>query len=810
MDPKLTVAALIEEVDRLRRRLSDLEAERATAPAESGASAELALDALMRHIPDGITIADAPDVTIRRVSDYGVAVTQRARETLEGIPAERHSEAWQVYYPDRRTLCPPEALPLTRATKSGEVVRNEEFILRLADGTEMPVLCNAGPIRDADGKLTGGVVAWRDIDDLKRAQRAVEESRERLRLAQAAAKLGIYDHDLVSGRIDCDARMRELWSVPRDMPISYELFMSGLHRADRAVMQAAVECALNPDGTGEYGAEYRVIGLSDGVERWIAGTGRVVFAESTPVRLVGTVSEITERKRAEAALRDVSTELRRTLDTAAAGLTRCSRDLRYLSANPAYARLVGIPLEQIVGRPIVEVMGAEAFEVIRPHVERVLRGERVEYEAELPCAAGHLNSLHVIYTPDTDDEGTIVGWVASVSDITDRKRAEEELRRAKAAAERASAEKTRFLATASHDLRQPLQALGLSISRLAARVEGDEKSARLAARADRAAKSLADLLNALLDVAQLDAGRIVPRVVDFPVADILEAIRDEFDALALSSGLRFEVKNCQDIIRGDPALLGRMVRNLVSNAMKYTPAGGEVTITCAKSDDGLLGIAVADTGVGIAKDQHAAVFEDFRQLGNPQRDRSKGLGLGLSIVARMARLLDHPVSLRSAPGQGSVFTVAVPLGEAVQTRRPAEALEVRGAGRILLVEDEELVADLLREILDDAGFDVLFAPTAEAAFRLLDGIGPGEPPLDAIIADYRLPGLTGLDAVLAARRRFPLIPAVLVTGDTFEQQLRGVEAQGIKLLQKPVHHSVVMDVLRDIAAQGEAISSPTR
>ena len=179
-------------------------------------------------------------------------------------------------------------------------------------------------------------------------------------------------------------------------------------------------------------AEYRMMSSDTAEERWINSQGHIFYdAQGEPLRMIGVNIDITERKQAEEALRVVSAELRQTLHTAATGLTHCSRDLRYLSANPAYAEWIGLPLEQIVGRPIVEVMGQAAFEIIRPRIERVLSGERVEYEDELPIA-GERKWIHAVYTPDRDASGNVVGWVASVMDITERKRIEEELKAANA------------------------------------------------------------------------------------------------------------------------------------------------------------------------------------------------------------------------------------------------------------------------------------------------------------------------------------------------------------------------------------------
>jgi PAS domain S-box-containing protein len=211
----------------------------------------------------------------------------------------------------------------------------------------------------------------------------------------------------------------------------YDEWVKRVRREDRLVGEASIQEALT-NKHDHWQAEYRIISANTAEERWIAAQSRIFYdAHDEPLRMIGVYSDITERKRSEEALRAVSAELRHTLHTAGTGLSHCSRDLRFLSANPAYANYIGLPLEQIVGRPMVEVLGEAAFEIIRPRIERVLSGERVEYEVELPIA-GERKWIHAIYTPDRDASGNVVSWVASVMDITERKRIEEELKAANA------------------------------------------------------------------------------------------------------------------------------------------------------------------------------------------------------------------------------------------------------------------------------------------------------------------------------------------------------------------------------------------
>jgi CheY-like chemotaxis protein len=242
-------------------------------------------------------------------------------------------------------------------------------------------------------------------------------------------------------------------------------------------------------------------------------------------------------------------------------------------------------------------------------------------------------------------------------------------------------------------------------------------------------------------------------------------------------------------------LLGRIVRNFILNAFKYTLPGGSVEIVCRERGDTLL-IEVTDTGVGIPKDKQSLIFEDFRQLDNAERDPSKGHGLGLSIVSRTARLLGHALSLRSAIGAGSTFGVAVPTAEPggeADTGAAAPSAPPRSL-RILLVKDNDLVADVMAETLSDTGSDVTVANSAEAAFEIVEA---AQHPFDAVISDFRLPGRSGVDAVAAVRRRWPSAQAVILTGDTSHSELRALPAQGIKLLLKPASAIELAELLAE-------------
>jgi two-component system, sensor histidine kinase len=372
----------------------------------------------------------------------------------------------------------------------------------------------------------------------------------------------------------------------------------------------------------------------------------------------------------------------------------------------------------------------------------------------------------------------------------------EQLTQQKGIAEEASVAKSRFLAAASHDLRQPMHAFGLYLGALGA-LNLPAQARVLSGKLYQCMHSMEDLFRALLDVSQLDAGAVHPRLDVFAIATVLERLRVEFEPQAQDKGLDLRVAPCSAWVRGDSALTERILRNLLSNAVRYTERG-RILVGCRRGPQRLR-LAVYDTGVGIALADQRRVFEEFLQLGNPQRDRSRGLGLGLSIVERLARLLALPLRLRSTPGRGSVFSVELPLAEpAARSIVPAQSAREADhslAGRtVVVVDDEQPILDATRSLLEAWGCTVVTAASGAEALACMSR----EPrPPDLLICDYRLgEGMNGEQVVQALRDEFNQeFPAILVTGDTAPQRLQELEASGLPVLHKPLEAQTLRQAL---------------
>jgi len=396
-----------------------------------------------------------------------------------------------------------------------------------------------------------------------------------------------------------------------------------------------------------------------------------------------------------------------------------------------------------------------------------------------------------------------------VQEIAERRAIETEMRHARDAAEAANLSKTRFLAAASHDLLQPLNAAKLFVSALTASAL-PEPEAGIARRVESAFSSVEALLNALLDISKLDAGGGETVIADFPVARILGPIAEEFRPIAAERGLRFEVVPSRAVIRSDPHYLRRIVQNLIANALKYTVEGG-VVVGCRPRGNALR-IEVWDSGVGIPAAERRRIFEEFHRIdaANPRAER--GMGLGLAIVDRASRLLGHGVDIRSGEGAGSMFAVTAPRGDPARVAEPQAAIEALDfadgeAGMIaLVVDDDPAVRAATAALLGRWGIDALEAASGDEAMAAAGQLGMAP---DVVLLDYHLSGgETGLEALARLRAAFGAdLRAILITADRSHAVALAAERAGAQLLTKPVAPAKLRSLLHWSRSERQSATS---
>ncbi len=395
------------------------------------------------------------------------------------------------------------------------------------------------------------------------------------------------------------------------------------------------------------------------------------------------------------------------------------------------------------------------------------------------------------------------GRVLTLTDITEHKRRERSLEAARQSAEQANRAKTHFLSVASHDLRQPIHALGLFFHNLAEQVRGPDTQPMIDA-VEETIRLIDGMLGDLLDISKLDARVVQPSFGAVEVNMLFKQLEAKFAPIAQERGNRLRIRPCRYWVRSDASMLLRILGNLLDNALKFTQHGRVLLAARVRGDR--LRCEIYDTGPGIPVENREEIFQEFHQLDNPQRDRRQGLGLGLAIVRRLTDLLGHRLSLSSIPGRGSCFVIELPLAEAetlapaAAPERPPPGEELRGL-RALLLDDDSLVQTAVGDLLRGWGCEVQVAAGLAEAEEL---VGQSQAP-DVMLVDYRLPGpCNGAEAIerLQARIGHP-VPALIVTADTAPECLQEAESKGYRLLHKPAQPAKLRSLLRHLVGRGE-------
>ncbi|MFQ6005360.1 MAG: hybrid sensor histidine kinase/response regulator, partial [Woeseia sp.] len=384
----------------------------------------------------------------------------------------------------------------------------------------------------------------------------------------------------------------------------------------------------------------------------------------------------------------------------------------------------------------------------------------------------------------------------------ERKKMEQEIIAARQAAERANKANSAFLAAASHDLRQPVQALSLLTGALR-RTTKEPLALEMIESQEHSLDAMTNLLNSLLDISRLDAGAVSPELEDFPIQRLIDRLSAEFSRQANHKGLTFDAESCEIIVRSDPNLLGEIIQNFVSNAIRYTDKGG-VQLRFEKPGDELC-LRVIDTGIGIEEDQLEDIFTEFHQCRTPGSNK-EGFGLGLAIVRRLADLLGHDVAVESQTGEGSCFCVSMPVvKEQSHSKMVAKSNDTTSdadiSGLVILIEDDVKVANAWGLLLEAEGYRVATAESASEAQAVVKHLDTNP---SLIISDFHLlDGSTGVEAVTSIRECVGNnVPAFIVSGDTSKVVQDARSLDNSEILSKPVNTTQLLDLARTAIVKG--------
>ncbi len=636
------------------------------------------------------------------------------------------------------TPCPGDACAIKAATAAGITVRVEDDVFWHKDGHAIPVAYSVAPMADA-GSIAGAVVTFADISERTRIQKALLSSAERLRVATDAAELGLWTWDPVT----CDVTWENargfdiLGMSTASGPVNADRFAAQfLHPDDITRFEHAVSVTLAEDRRFKF--EGRVM-RQDGELRWVELYGRSMQQAGTAAHLVGTIADITERKRAEVALFESRQSMENIISQAATGVVQSNTDGRITLVNQKFCDMVGYTEQELLGTCILDITAADFGGATRAVVDALAAGgpamviekQYLRRDGSRLWATSSVNGLRT-------QEGRFQGVVAMVVDDTERKRAEEKLRDA-------DRRKDEFLAMLAHELRNPLAPIGAAAELLKM---GKSDALRVRQTSDIISRQVAHMTNLvddLLDVSRVTRGLVTLEQAPLDMRHIITDAVEQAGPLIRKKRHELTLHLTPDAtnVMGDNKRLVQIVSNLLNNAAKYTPMGGVIALR-TEVDADMVYLTVSDNGIGIDAELASRVFELFTQAEHTPDRSSGGLGLGLALVKNLVELHGGSVTCDSAgAGQGSTFRVALPrLAESASQRAGGEGAEhgqaVHPARRVLLVDDNVDAAMMLGMLLEASGHDVT---VVHAAVHALDCVEQQQ--FDVCLLDIGLPEMDG-------------------------------------------------------------------
>lgn len=785
--PRLFTGEDIELSLAIARQLAfGIEHERAeTALRESERRFRQMIDAL----PAAVYTTDAAG----RLTHFNAAAVEFSGQVPQ-LGTDRWRVSWKLYRPDGMPL-PHDECPMATSLKEGRIVRGAEAIVEQPDGTRRWFTPYPTPLRDANGRIVGGINMLIDITERKQAEQA---------MARLAAIVESSSDAILSKTLE---GIITSWNTGAEQMFGYtakEMIGQSVLRLIPPERHEEEESILARIKVGERIEHYETIRMAkDGSYLDVAlsisplkdRTGKIIGASKI-------ARNITERKRAEKMLHDQAQQLVLITDTAPVFIAYCDRERRFKFVNNAYAARLGLRPEDCLGKSISEVVGEQAYKSFRRYVDIVLRGKAVEFDITVPYAALGERFMHCSYAPEFDSTGNVLGFVGAITDITERKRIEQALRRSEEKLKEADRRKDEFLAMLAHELRNPLAPIANAVHLL--RRDRNENEVQQQARAiiERQTARLARLVDELLEVSRITTGRIRLRMERVAVSGIVERAIETVRPLVEQHRHTLAVSLPSEPlwVYADVARLEQVVVNLLNNAAKYTDDDGSIALT-VQLQDGDVVLGVRDTGIGIDPELLPRVFDLFAQA-ERSLDRSRGgLGIGLSLVQRLVAMHGGTVTAKSVVGQGSEFTVRLPASQPPAVEARATPEQMRGTTGhplcVLVVDDNIDAAQSLAMLLEASGHVVWMAHDGVAA---VEAAGQYRP--HVVFLDIGLPKLDGYEVAKRLRDDMVIGDVVIVAITGYGQAVdreRTSSAGFDYHLVKPVDFSNVEKILKEIS-----------
>jgi len=637
--------------------------------------------------------------------------------------------------------------------------------------------------------LLTGLMVTTILEERNKTEDALQRTNELLALAQREAKAGVWDWELVTGKLTWSDEMFRLFGLdPKTSEASFEVWRNLLHPEDLHSAEDKISEAVNA-GTPLFN-EYRIV-LPDGVVKWIFAVGKTSSDEhNETVRMTGLCIDVTAQKEAQRRAHFSESRYQALVQQAADVLIVHDFFGRIVEVNQRACETLGYSREELLRMGLADIVPGFDLESKRLLWDRLEQGKPCNITSTHRCRDGSTFPVEVRFAVLEIDGERLV--MALASNISARIRAEEQLLDSMRRLEEKELAKTRFLAAAGHDLRQPVAAASLFIDTLKL-TSPTPRQSELIEKLEQSMNNFSGLLEHLLDISRFDSGLIKPQIASFNLTELFNPLEQTFAEPARNKGLSlrfFSPKKQSLLVRTDIDLLKSVLMNLVANALKFTAHGG--ILISARPRDGKVLLQVWDTGIGIADVYLPHIFDEFYQVSNPQLSREAGLGLGLSICRRAMSLLGGEIACRSRPGHGSIFELSLPLdSEPTSVSLDGTASRITDElwakdKCVVVVEDDLLVASGMITLLQGLGAEVRHFINAEEALKVGDIADA-----DYFIVDYALGGkLSGFELLeTLQQRQHSLLRAVILTGETSAQFIRCVEDSPWPVLHKPANYT---------------------
>lgn len=735
---------------------------------------------LVQSLPAAVYSCDAQG-RITLFNDAAVALWGRTPTIGEDF----WCGSWRIYRPDGSPM-PLDECPMAIALREGRSVRDEEIVIERPDGTRRHVLPHPEPTRDANGNVVGATNMLVDITDRKQG----EQAQALLAAIVASSDDAIISKSLEGVITSWNAGAERIFGYTPEEAVGQSITMlippERLSEEEQIIKQLCQRQRIDHFETVRVAKDGRLLDISLTVSPVCDRTGRVTGASKV-------ARDITERKRTEVALAELREQLQLVTDTMAVAVVRCTADLCYKWVNPGYAALVQRPPEEVAGRSIIGVIGQEAYDAIRPHIERVLTGKRVEFEAQLAYQGSGPRWIRAAYVPTYSGGTSPDGWVGVIIDIDQQKQFENDLREA-------DRRKDEFLAVLAHELRNPLAPIcsGLEVMRLA----GDDRALVEEVRGtmERQTRQMVRLIDDLLDVSRITRGAVELKRCRVELATIVQSAVETARPMIEDFHHRLTISLPKEpvVLHADPTRIAQVLSNLLNNAAKYMKRGGSIELAAQRQGQ-MVSVSIKDGGIGIPAAMLDRIFDMFTQVDRSLEQSQSGLGIGLTLVKRLVEMHGGSVEAHSAgEGQGSEFIVRLPV--VVGSLRDGDGgnghqFSTTGKRRVLVVDDNEQAGKVLGMLLKALGNEVRTAYDGLAAFEMAAEFRP-----DVILMDIGMPKLNGFETARRIREQpwgTKVVLAALTGWGRDEDRRRSKEAGFDYHFVKPVEPATLQKLLAE-------------